>query len=371
MAKANNPNIELQEINNIETLQNNHAAELAVVASENFDLSAIFFSVGTAFFETLGKYIFLPVAAALAAARAILSWRQAYLTRWKSRFVTGAVIESLAALAITVAVVGAFALTAVFAFVTPVIFTAVLGSKSLYNFGAAIYYGAKAIFASPTKARRNEYISRAARHAGVGLATGLGCVGAALSLLVGKIALAPIAAVGGIIGGLIAIGGIIKIIKDKRDAKKPTTVVTPPPQQEPDPAPAPSSKPKRGINHILNLDLSAKKPVDEKTPLLATASPKNTRTIMDQISSVQNATSTQVKADEPLAKTSSMTEVKEPDAVRTIDDNTAEKMKDLDPKEPESQYEAETREGLVRTINIPANSELFSFDEDYIPINKP
>lgn len=137
--------IELDLLNKKETIRKASATNQQALASVGFldslDFAAIFtmflHPVLHKFLEEIGKYFMFPIAAAASLIQAILAWRQAYIDGGKTRSIVHAVVESLAAAAITTAVVGTLAASTVFALVTPIIFTATLAAKTVYHAGAA------------------------------------------------------------------------------------------------------------------------------------------------------------------------------------------------------------------------------------------
>lgn len=107
------------------------------------------------FYEQLGKYIFFPIASVAALISAALSWRQAYIKKGSKSSVLSALIDTLSALAITVAVLGSLLASSLFVLATPIIFTAVMGGKTLFSTVASIYYFGKAAGAvEPSKKKK-------------------------------------------------------------------------------------------------------------------------------------------------------------------------------------------------------------------------
>src|SRR5690349_11810193 len=134
MRSARSEEIELQEFNRKverdKAIANNQMATAAVVATESLDLAAIYtmFLKPTmhALLEETAKFIMFPIAAAASIITAALMWRHAYLDRnkknnAKSRNIVRAVVETVAAAAVTTAVIGGLAATATFALATPII----------------------------------------------------------------------------------------------------------------------------------------------------------------------------------------------------------------------------------------------------------
>jgi hypothetical protein len=146
---------------------------------------------------TVGKFILFPFAAAAACIQALLAWRQVYLDGAKdSSNIVRALVETLAALAITTAVVGALAFSTTFALVAPIMFAVTSGAKSLFHLGAAAYYLTKALMTEPLATKdqslsgkteypeeRRENFNKAAKNAVSGV-IGLGITAAIITVMV-------------------------------------------------------------------------------------------------------------------------------------------------------------------------------------------
>jgi hypothetical protein len=119
-----------------------------VLAIDRLDIALIFYMGATEalklIFEHLARYFMLPIAAASNVIFAILAWRTAYLNDFEGHSVGKAIIETIGAIAICTAVIGAFTATAAFALAGPIIFACMFGLKTLFNAASAIYYGVKA-----------------------------------------------------------------------------------------------------------------------------------------------------------------------------------------------------------------------------------
>lgn len=173
---------------------------------DNVDLGAIYVMflkpMLHKFLEETGKYFMFPIAAAASVIKAALAWRQVYIDR-KSRSVVTAAVETVSALAITTAVVGALAASALFALATPIIFTATMAAKTLFHAGSAIYYAGKAA-AHKEPEKKAKYRTLAKNNA-IGAAAGLvATVAVATVFLLGKIALAGIGIAAAVVGGTLA-----------------------------------------------------------------------------------------------------------------------------------------------------------------------
>lgn len=209
---ANDRDIELQDLNNKEERRQktarNNLWDSIVGFIDAIDLGAIYtmFLKPTlhTFLEETGKYFMFPIAAAASVIKAVLSWRQAYIDRGKTRSVVSAVVETVAALAITTAVVGALVASTVFALATPIIFTATMAGKTLFHAGSAIYFAGKAAGAKVPE-KKEKYRTLAKQNA-IGAVAGLVATAAVATVfLLGKIALAGIGIAGAVIGGTLAV----------------------------------------------------------------------------------------------------------------------------------------------------------------------
>src|SRR5262245_35854900 len=107
-------------------IKRNQQISLAVSFFESMDLAAIYTmflkDVLRKCLEKTGKNFMFPLAAGASVIQAILAWRQAALDG-KTRSIVRAVVETISAAAITVAVVGSLAASTLFAAATPLVFT--------------------------------------------------------------------------------------------------------------------------------------------------------------------------------------------------------------------------------------------------------
>ncbi len=153
--------IELQDLsanNGITAGDVNTATSLIVGLFDSLDMTAIFTMFLRPFFhrflEETGKYFMFPFAAAAGLVQAGLKWWEVYLNGGKARTVAEASVETVGSIGITVAVVGILVAPLLFAHITPYLFAAMVGGKTLWNAGSAIYYLAKGI-ASPENRSQN------------------------------------------------------------------------------------------------------------------------------------------------------------------------------------------------------------------------
>lgn len=138
----------------------NHQASAFTLFFEHLDLASIYtmflHPILHAFLEEIGKYFMFPLAAASNLVLMVLSWREYYLDR-QPRFLVGAAVQTVAAVAITTAVIGALVASAVFALATPIIFTATLGAKAIYHAGAAFYHSYQGVNAKTQSEKTAQY----------------------------------------------------------------------------------------------------------------------------------------------------------------------------------------------------------------------
>lgn len=194
-----------------EELRRMSIASSVVLAFDLFDLTGIFFMNGSTtflkmLFEQITRYFMLPIAAASAIIISILTWRQAHLNHYQGHTVAKAVFETICAAALTTAVIGTFAVTALFAMAGPVMIAAAFGAKALFNLGSALYFGIQAARTSdPVK--KYEFRKQAAESA-IGAIVGIGTTAAVIAvMLLAK----PVLAIIGIMAG--AFGCAAAIIK--------------------------------------------------------------------------------------------------------------------------------------------------------------
>lgn len=177
----------------------------------------------TQFLMEFGRYFMYPFAALAAILLAIISWRDAARAGDSKSLVLRALIDTGMAIGITVAVVGGFLAGAAFTALIPIIFAASIALKTLYNFGAAIYFKAMASFEPKGSKERDDYARAAKLHliGGVaGLFAGIAVVGV---MILAK----PIMGILGVIAGLIGIGVSIKLAVDLYKEEKAKQEVSP------------------------------------------------------------------------------------------------------------------------------------------------
>lgn len=201
-------------INNHEIIRKHQLGELTVSAVDALDISFIFtmFAKQTyqLWLESYFKYALFPIAAAANIIKALLAWRGVAIERneqtgkVKTNLVLRAMVETLVAAAITVAVVGGLAFASIFSSVSPIIFTAALAAKSFYHLLASVYYFGKASAATTLESKK-ENRNLAVSNAVIGAAVGLTSAAVALVMIVAKPFLAPLGILAGLIGASFAI----------------------------------------------------------------------------------------------------------------------------------------------------------------------
>lgn len=196
---------------NPELFRQRQRAAAAGAASAGLDLSvlgSIFLLLAKetlkVLFEQSLKFILLPVAAAANLAQAIFAWRSAYLNKFEGHSTATAVIKTITAVLISAAVIGSLVASAAFTIPGPAIFVAAFAMNTLFNLGSSIYFGVKAAMENDPY-KKAEFRGKAIE-AGVGtVVAAVATVGIALTMLVGKTALAIMAAISGFVGGALAI----------------------------------------------------------------------------------------------------------------------------------------------------------------------
>ena len=163
---------------------------------DSIDLGSIFVLFLTEtfkrFLEETAKYFLFPIAAAMSIASAIIAFNQARLEKGKKNTIPNAIVAGASAVAVTVAVVGGFVASSLFAMAAPIIFGAVTALKCLYNIGAATYYGARyALTDEKTNSKeKKEYGKAAINHSMTALAVGLASVAVVGVMILSKSVLA-------------------------------------------------------------------------------------------------------------------------------------------------------------------------------------
>ena len=145
------------------------------------------------------KYILFPLAILTSAIQALLAWRDAKLARGRHGTLVRAIIETIAFAAITTAIIGALAFTALFANIPAMIFTIVLGGKTFFHAGSAAYYlGKSTITNNPAEKKQYREIAKGNAIASVAcLFSASAVVGV---MLLGKEILAILGLVASVIG---------------------------------------------------------------------------------------------------------------------------------------------------------------------------
>ncbi|VVC75089.1 hypothetical protein AQUSIP_03650 [Aquicella siphonis] len=203
--------IELEEFNKAKTqesIENNRRWSALVSFFESLDLAAIYAlflkSFLHKFLEETGKYFLFPIAAAASLITAALAWREAYLSGGKTRTLVHAGVETVAAAAITTAVVGSLVATTLFAVATPIIFTTVMAAKTVYHAGAAMYYLGKSVGKSEPE-KKAKYRSMAAGNAIAAIAGVVATAAVAGVFLLGKTVVAGVGLAVGLFGAGYAV----------------------------------------------------------------------------------------------------------------------------------------------------------------------
>lgn len=137
---------------------------------------------GREFLEKHAKYPLFSAAAGASVAQAGIKWWEAYIKDDNTRAIVDAFIETAAALGISTAVVGALGFKEVFAKVTPIMFASILGSKTLWNSGSALYYLKQGVSADDEETKATLY--GAAKELGIASAAGVAATVAVIGVFV-------------------------------------------------------------------------------------------------------------------------------------------------------------------------------------------
>jgi hypothetical protein len=174
--------------------------------------------------EGLGHFILFPIAGILAVYRAILAVRQAHLDKFKNGTVVKAIVDVVSTVAILTAVIGGLALATTFALASPIIFTAVLGAKSLFHLGAAIYYFGKSKVSGVDNERKSRYRASMEGHLKGAFVLALSTIAVGLVMLAAQ----PVYAWIGIIAAGIGIGfSIVNAFRAHRKVKQTSETIAP------------------------------------------------------------------------------------------------------------------------------------------------
>lgn len=208
------------------TMANNSTADSAATMVDAVTLGTIytmfFAPVLHQFLEEIGKYFLFPLAAGAHVVKSILSWRQAKLDQWKSRSVVPAVVETIATAAIITAVVGALA-SGLFLVATPLIFTAVMGGKMLFQAGSAVYYAGKAA-ATHDPVEKRDYRTLAIKNTVGAIAGAVATAAVACVFVFGIYAVAALGVVGAAMLGVFA---AVKAYQSHQASKAPAPINEP------------------------------------------------------------------------------------------------------------------------------------------------
>jgi hypothetical protein len=198
----------------------NQQADNTVAALESADIGSIFVlslqDTWALFLESTAKYFLFPVATLTTAIRAIIAWREVALQHGKGITVPAAIVETLAALAIGIAVVGTLVFNTVFAAISPIIFAAVIGAKSLFSLGVSFYFTVKA-FSTDNSTLKSDYTKQAVA-AGISALSGLLLtVAIVFTMSLAKSAFAVFGIVAGVLGLGLALYKVNQTLKPVRN----------------------------------------------------------------------------------------------------------------------------------------------------------
>jgi hypothetical protein len=168
------------------------------------------------FMMEVGKYIFFPMCVLAQIILSVLNWHQCYLDGMKPRAMVTAMVNSIAAVALTIAVCGGLFALSVFAIVTPIMFAATTIANTLFHMGSMIYYLVK-LYNEKDPIIRSEYKSMVKAEV-IASVVGVIATGAVVGvLLLGKLFLAPL---GILVGVFVVTASVIQGISAYRQSKK-------------------------------------------------------------------------------------------------------------------------------------------------------
>jgi hypothetical protein len=194
-------------------------ASLLVGFLDQLDFTAIFSmffkSFLHVFLEEIGKYFLFPIAAGATIIQASLLWYQTYLEGGNKRTMARALLETFAAVAVTVAVVGGLVFATTFALATPIIFAATLALKTLFHAASTFYFLGKWSNAVTDK-KKQEYM-KLAKDNGVAAVAGIIATAAVVTVFIfGKFALGALGVGAGVLGAGFTLYKGISMYKESR-----------------------------------------------------------------------------------------------------------------------------------------------------------
>jgi hypothetical protein len=187
----------------------NQAVESSLVAVDSGVITTIFTLFTNENFQRVlegpGHLILFPLAALLSVFRSALAIRQARLDSYKSGTLARAVVEVVSAIAVLTAVTGGIAAAGLFVLASPIIFTAMLGSKTLFNAGAALYYWGKSAVKEITPDKKSAYRAKVKAHIISAFILALTTVSVGLVMLGGQVIFASLGIAAGVLGTVYSV----------------------------------------------------------------------------------------------------------------------------------------------------------------------
>ena len=163
--------------------------------------------------DSLGRYLFMPVAALAAILTAIFAWRRASLDNFKVHSVARAVLETLVAGATVAALIGVLAFAAAFTVAAPAIAAATMGARALFSIGSAIYFKYKAENAT-SEVEKADYLAKVKTSAIDGVIGTIVTVALILLIVFAAPVVKAIAIAFGIAGSVMACSIALKRVND-------------------------------------------------------------------------------------------------------------------------------------------------------------
>lgn len=176
--------------------------------------------------DSLGRYLFMPVAALAAILTAIFAWRRASLDNFKAHGVARAVLETLVAGATVAALIGVFAFAAAFTVAAPAIAAATMGARALFSIGSAIYFKYKAENAT-SEAEKADYLVKVKTSAIDGIIGTIVTVALILLIVFAAPVVKAIALAFGIAGSVMACSIALKRVHDLHHKSETEVLIEP------------------------------------------------------------------------------------------------------------------------------------------------
>ena len=212
----------IQEEERQKAIHDNGQIQSAIAAAECGNRTTMFFALFSSklasIYAELLRYYIMGIGAVAANLNAIFCWRQAYLNHFEPYSLSKAIFETVCALATNAATIGILGFTAMFGVISPAIAAGVLGCKTIFNTIAAIVFGVQTY-------RCKDPIQKAALRikARDCALLAVACALATAAVVAVMIFAKPVAAVIGIMAGVLGVAIAINKIMELDAAQQATT----------------------------------------------------------------------------------------------------------------------------------------------------